>query len=126
MTDKKQIVEAINKAFETNDIEGVLAHCTDDFTFAMVGHKAARGKEEARAFMSGMGDSEPPQFTADRIIVAEDAAVCYGDMKMKEEGGQADYSYCDVYTFQGDKVSELRAFVVRHQNADAGAEKAAA
>ncbi|MBA2379148.1 MAG: nuclear transport factor 2 family protein [Blastocatellia bacterium] len=61
MTDKNQIVGAINNAFETNDIEGVLAHCTDDFTFAMVGHKAASGKDEARAFMSGMGDSEPPK-----------------------------------------------------------------
>ena len=43
---------------------------------------------------------------------------------MIENGTETSYSYCDVYKFSGDKIAELRSFVVKHK-AEGEGEKAA-
>lgn len=114
------IVEKINAAFADNNIEGFLDYCSDDVVWTMVGHKTVNGKKEVRGFMDEMKSAEPPEFTVDRLFSTEDSAVCYGDMKMKDENGElTDYSYCDVYRFSGDKVTELLSYVIKHQDAGA-------
>jgi hypothetical protein len=34
-------------------------------------------------------------------------------MTMNEKGAVVPYSYCDVWRFRGDKLAELRAFVIK-------------
>jgi hypothetical protein len=36
-------------------------------------------------------------------------------MTMKAENEEGNYSYCDIYRFSGDKVSELRSYVVKQK-----------
>ena len=40
----KAIIEKANEAFRNNDIEGLLALCTEDFSWTMVGGPTASGK----------------------------------------------------------------------------------
>jgi limonene-1,2-epoxide hydrolase len=121
----KEIVNEINEAFSRNDTEGFLKHCTDSINWNMVGHKTTSGKESVRSFLEEMKCPEPPVFSVDKMIVTSTSAVCCGDMTMKDaEEAEASYSYCDIYEFTGDKVSEMLSYVIKRQ--DAGTTEAVA
>lgn len=123
----KEIVEKVNASFTEGKSEGFLDHCADDVVWTMEGEKTTNGKAEIRAWMSQMEGMEPPKFTVDKIIAEGDAVVCYGVMSMKgEDGVEGNYSYCDAYTFAGDKIKELRSFIVKHKTEGETSEKAAA
>jgi len=110
---KKQIVEEINKSFTENNTEGFLAHCDENLSWTMVGEKANTGKKAIREWMKGMEDCEPPVFGVTNLVEDGDIVVCSGDMTMKDKDGKGtEYSYCDIYRFSGDKVTELTSFVV--------------
>jgi ketosteroid isomerase-like protein len=110
--DRKDVIERVNAAFTRNDIEGVLSFCTDDFNWTMVGGEAVQGKDAIRRWMAS-GPPEPPNFTVDTVVAEGDFVTVVGDMTMKENGAVVPYAYCDVWRFRGDKVAELRAFVIK-------------
>ena len=61
-----------------------------------------------------MGNMEPPKCTVANIIAEGDFVTTYGDMTKKDKDGKiVPYAYCDIYRFQGDKIVELRAFVIQ-------------
>jgi ketosteroid isomerase-like protein len=112
----KEIVEKVNKAFSEGNTEGFLELCAEDVVWNMEGEKKTTGVKEIREWMSQMDGMEPPKFTVDKLIAEGDSVVCYGTMSMKgEDGKPSDYSYCDAYAFKGDKITELRSFVVKHK-----------
>lgn len=113
------IVKEINDAFTRNNPEGFLAHCSEDLYWNMAGDTEKKGKAAVREWMKQMEGMEAPKFTVDGIFGDADHVACHGQMTMKDqEGKEGKYSYCDVYTFKGDKVSELRSFVVAHKPED--------
>jgi ketosteroid isomerase-like protein len=114
MADRKEIVQRINEAFAENNLEKVLSFCTDDFTWTMVGDTTVKGKDSIRKWMASM-NPEPPTFTIQQTVAEGDAVITRGDMRMQERknGPSIPYSFCDVYRFQGDKVADLTAFVIR-------------
>ncbi len=122
----KEIIEKSNAAFEANRPEDFLALCAEDIEWQMAGEQPQKGKDAIRKFMSSMGDMEPPKINVTSIISEGDRAACYGDMTMKENGVENTYSYCDIYRFSGDKITELNSFVVKHKPESESSEKAAA
>lgn len=47
-------------------------------------------------------------------IAEGDFLTALGDIILKDEDGTAThYSYCDIWRFRGDKIVELRAFVIK-------------
>jgi uncharacterized protein (TIGR02246 family) len=109
----KEIVEQVNAAFAQNNPEGFLSFCADDVEFTMIGDKTVKGKDAVRKWMASM-ESEPPKITVDRVIAEGDFVTAHGNMTMKDKDGKTvPYAYCDIYTFRGDKIIELRAFVVK-------------
>lgn len=113
-SDRKDVIERINQGFAENDLEKVLAYCTDDFTWTMVGDSTVRGKDAVRKWMASM-DPQPPRFTIRRTVAEGDVVITQGDMVMAQErnGPEIPYDFCDIYRFAGDKVAELTAFVIR-------------
>ena len=111
----KEIVERVNAAFEENKPEVFLNYCTEDLRWEMAGDEVRTGKESIREFMAGMGDMQPPKINVTDVIAEGDSAACYGNMTMVENGEETAYSFCDVYRFAGEKISELRSFVVKHK-----------
>ncbi len=111
---RKQIIEEINTSFTRNDMEGFLSHCVEEFSWTMIGEKTNTGKTAIREWMSGMEECEPPVFGVTNLIEDGDIVACNGDMTMKDkDGSETEYSYCDIYRFNGDdKVIELTSFVV--------------
>jgi ketosteroid isomerase-like protein len=109
----KEIVHKIDAAFLEGNIEGFLSHCTDDMAWTIAGETSLSGKAAIREWM-GSTELEPPKLTVDNVIAEGDFATAYGKMTMKgESGADENYSYCDIYRFSGDKVSELTSYVVR-------------
>lgn len=120
------IVNKINDAFTKNDTEGFLAHCTEDLYWAMAGDSEQEGKSTIREWMKQMDGHEAPKFTVDAIFGDDSHVACHGNMTMKDKDGkEGKYAYCDVYTFSGDKVSELRSYVVAQKSDDKNASASA-
>ena len=115
---RKDIVQRINEAFAENNLEKVLSFCTDDLTWTMVGDTTVTGKDAIRKWMASM-NPQPPQFTIHDTIAEGDVVITRGDMRMpdKKNGPAIPYTFCDIYRFEGDKVAELTAFVIRTDKA---------
>jgi uncharacterized protein len=63
---------------------------------------------------------EPPKFRVANFIAEGDFVTALGDLRMKDEDGQAaHYSYWDVWRFRCGKIVELRAFVIKIEVKDA-------
>jgi ketosteroid isomerase-like protein len=121
MANRKEIIQRINQGFAENNLEKVLSFCTEDFTWTMVGDTTVRGKDAIRKWMASM-NPEPPQFTIDSTVAEGDVVITRGDMTMqqKKNGPSIPYAFCDIYRFDGDKVAELTAFVIRTDKANLG------
>jgi uncharacterized protein (TIGR02246 family) len=118
----KEIVRKVDAAFAENNVEGFLSFCADDVEWTMIGEKIVRGKDAIRKWMASM-NAEPPKFTVANVIGEGDFVTAYGEMTMKDKDGETvPYSYCDIYRFRGDKIVELRSFVMKTK---ASASKAA-
>ena len=115
---RKETVQRINQAFAENNLEKVLSFCSDDLTWTMVGDTTVRGKDSIRTWMASM-DPQPPQLSIRQLVADGDVVISQGDMLMQEKknGPSIPYSFCDIYRFQGDKVAELTAYVIRTDEA---------
>ena len=102
-----------NAAIAQGDHEGFLALCTDDTEWTFVGEQSLQGKEAIRQYMAATY-LEPPDVTVDYLIADGDLLTAVGEITMKDKDGKAThYAYCDVWRFRGDKMAELRAFVIK-------------
>jgi ketosteroid isomerase-like protein len=116
-TRNKEIVEKVNASFAANNLEGFLAQCADDVEWTMVGEKICKGKAAIRDWIKAM-PAEPPVFTVATLIGEGDLVMAQGDMTMNEKERKAvPYSYCDIYRFRGDKIVELKSFVIKTEAA---------
>jgi ketosteroid isomerase-like protein len=109
----KDLIEKVNAAFAEGNNEGFLSLCAEDVEWTMVGDRSVKGKDSIRQWMASM-EIEPPKFTVNHIIAEGDIGMAYGDMIMKDKDGKTvPYSYCDIYRFRGDKIAELRSYVIK-------------
>jgi len=121
----KNIVKEINEAFARGDSDTFLTHCKENVTWEIVGEKKTRGKAAVREWMSSMEDLGPPTFTVDKVVADENSVVCFGEMRMKnKEGALEPYAFVDFYEFDGEQISDLRSFLVKHKH-EGAKEKAA-
>ncbi|MCC5652606.1 nuclear transport factor 2 family protein [Nostoc sp. XA013] len=113
MSDKnKAILEEANAAIAQGNYEGFLSFCTDDTEWTFVGDRTLKGKAAVRQWMA-TEYVEPPLNIVANLIAEGDFVTALGDLTIKDEDGKAaDYSYCDIWRFRGDKMVELKAFVI--------------
>jgi len=108
----KAILEAANAAIAQGNYEGFLSFCTDDTEWTFVGDRTLKGKAAVRQWMV-TEYVEPPLNIVANLIAEGDFVTALGDLTIKDEDGKAaHYSYCDIWRFRGDKMVELRAFVI--------------
>jgi uncharacterized protein len=115
---KKAILEAANAAIAEGNYEGFLSFCTDDTEWTFVGDKTLKGKEAVRQWMA-TEYVEPPLNIVANLIAEGNFVTAVGDLTLKDEDGKVThYSYCDVWRFRGDKMVELKAFVIKAEVKD--------
>lgn len=109
----KAILLEGNAAIAEGDNEGFLSHCTDDTEWTFVGDRTLKGKEAVRQYMA-TAYVEPPKFTVEHLIAEGDFLTVVGEITLKDEDGNwVNHSYCDVWRFRGDKIAELKGFVIK-------------
>jgi ketosteroid isomerase-like protein len=109
----KQVLQAANSAITKGDHESFLEHCTEDTQWHFIGERTLSGKDMVRQWMAETY-REPPDFKVDHLINEGDWLTALGEITSKDdEGNEVRYAYCDVWRFEGEKLAELRAFVIR-------------
>lgn len=105
----EQVIDRVNEAFATGDIDGFLTCCADDLTFTMVGEGSLRGKERIGDWMRGL--SRSPRFLIEEVIHAGDRAIVAGFLAV--DGDEEDaLAFCDLYRLRDGRVIELRSYLV--------------
>jgi len=108
----KSILERANAAIAGGDHEGFLVHCTEDTVWTFVGDRTLEGKDAVRQWMDETY-IEPPKFRVVHLITEGDFVAALGEITLKsKDGKEATHSYCDVWRFRGDRMAELKAFVI--------------
>lgn len=114
----KEILKKGNAAIAEGNNEGFLELCTDDTVWTFVGDKILKGKEAVRKWMKETY-IEPPIFNVDQLVAEGDFLTATGEITMKDMNGKAvQYWYCDIWRFRGDKLAELKAFVIEKRSKD--------
>lgn len=109
----KAILLEGNAAIAEGNNEGFLSHCADDTEWTFVGEQTLKGKEAVRQYMA-KAYIEPPKFKVENLIAEGDFLTVLGEITLKDEDGKkTHHSYCDVWRFSGDKIVELKAFVIK-------------
>lgn len=117
----KRVVEQANSAFARNDMEAFLDLCTENIVWTMVGESTITGKKAIREWMKSM-DPGSPTITVDQVVAEGDVAIATGSFRMKDKDGrEAPFDYCDVYRFEGDRIAELKAYVIKKREQGAKA-----
>ena len=108
----KEILMEGNEAIARGDFEGFLVHCTENTVWNFLGDKTLRGKEAVRRWMTE-AYKEPPKFNVRQLIADGEFLAAVGEIRLKDENGKAaEFSYCDVWRFEGSRMAELKAFVI--------------
>jgi uncharacterized protein len=111
MTHKDILIQA-NEAISRGDFEGFLVHCSDDTVWHFLGDQTLQGKEAVRHWMARTY-REPPRFKVRQLIAEGQFVAALGEITLKDEKGRdTEFSYCDVWRFENDRMAELNAFVI--------------
>lgn len=115
----KQIVEKINASFTKNDTEEFLSYCAEDIVWTMAGEKIVVGKDNIREWLASMKGCDPPIFNTEVLIAEGSSVVCSGDSIMKgPDGVESTYKFCDLYQFDGVKVTSLVSFCCKDSSGE--------
>ena len=111
-TSNKTTLEHANAAITRGDIEGFLAHCTDDVRWTTVGEPTIEGKAAVRQWMRATYIA-PPVFSVRQLIAENDMLVALGEIESRDGDGRVvRNAYSDVWRLRDGKLAELHAFVV--------------
>jgi ketosteroid isomerase-like protein len=111
----KTVLEKANAAILKGDFEGFLVFCTEDTEWNFIGDQTLKGKKAVREWMK-TAYKEPPNFKVQHMIADGEFVAALGEITLKSEDGKATlHAYCDVWRFRGDKMAELKAFVIEPQ-----------
>lgn len=115
MKDHKATILAVNAAFEKGSVEDVLALCTPDIAWTMVGMGTWNGADTIRQnWAAMMGDSALPKISVDRIIVDEENGMGDGIVTtQRKDGSTMTVYYCDTYRFNSEgKITEMKSYCI--------------
>lgn len=124
MNNHKATIRAVNAAFQKGNVEEFLALCTPNVRWTMVGMGTWEGADTIRANWTSMMDGAALPLITEELIIAEgDSGMGRGIVTTtRKDGSEMLMYYCDVYRFEGEKISDLDSYCIE-QNA---APKAAA
>ena len=108
----KTILREANAAVARGDNEGFLSFCADDIEWTTIGEETLKGKDALRQWITTTY-VEPPTFTVTHLIAEGEFLTALGEITVKDKDGKGThYTYCDVWRFRGEKMVELKAFVI--------------
>ena len=120
-----ELMRAISAAFNSRDVERIVAHFTEDATFYLargpepVG-RTLRGKAAIREALTQRFKQIPDmRWEHKEYVLAGDRALSVWTVKGKGADGEAlDYQGCDLYEFRGGKIFKKDTYwkIVEHKD----------
>ncbi len=109
----KQTIENVIKAFEENNVEGILEQLTDDAEWHMLNDQTIKGKDAWRTFFGQHPEMTMVSSTTNHIIIDGDQAAVDGEVKCKDKDGNLfDMYYCDLYELRDAKVKKMVTYSI--------------
>lgn len=111
MTNHEETIRNYYAAWVRDDLDAVLALCTQDLTAVNVPIGPIHGKAAARAFFEKFGKGmSQKRYDVERILVSGDVAVVEGVENYLKKGKAVSLPYMSVFKFEGGKISEWRDY----------------
>jgi ketosteroid isomerase-like protein len=113
MERNKQVIRKLNKAFEADDVEGILSCLADDIRWDVASHFTARGKEEFRKQIHNEAFVGPPTITIINEIAEGDYVAVEGRVESKlKTGAPFKAVFHNTYRLENRKVKAMTSYVV--------------
>ena len=108
-------IRAYYAAWVRDDLEAVLALCTDDVVAVNVPIGPVAGKTAVRGFLTRFGEGmSAKRYDVHRILVSGDSAVVEGVESYQKGDRQVRLPYMSTFLFSGEKISEWRDYFDLH------------
>ncbi len=107
----KQLLEEINRAFETSNYSYLEAHITDDVRWTIGTRIQVKGKKEFIEVCRSAPIVDPKFLITNMIVEGDRAAVESIMVAKTPEGKQYQQAVCDIYHFVGDKFDQLTSYL---------------
>jgi uncharacterized protein len=115
MSTRVDLVKAYMAAYAAGDHDAVGALLTDDVVWIVYGHARFEGRA---AFLEEMARGElagPPTINCDRYIDDGDMVCATGTVQAPlADGAFLHLAFSDIFTFRGDLISQLEAYLASH------------
>ncbi len=109
--DHEETVGKYYAAWVRDDLDAVLALCTDDVVAVNVPIGPVRGKKAVREFLEKFGRGmEEKRYEIERILVAGDIAVVEGVENYTKRGKAVSLPYMSLFKFDGERIREWRDY----------------
>ena len=108
-----EILIAANQLVSEGKYEEYLSYLTEDSKWVFVGERTLLGKEAVRQYIREFYLA-PPIFDMERSIEEGEYVTAAGSIALKNaDGSYSHYSYCDIWRFDGGKLAEVTAYVIK-------------
>lgn len=111
--ERKALIEKMNRAFASCDIDFLLDHVTEDIKWEIVGEDTMEGVNDFKDILEKLKDHGGMDITVNEITMGDNRAVVEGTVRLKKPGKRRRYAFCDIYTFQKKKpkIRQLRTYI---------------
>ncbi len=109
---RSQFLVDFNIAFAKADVDFIVAHLSEDFTWDMVGDKILEGKETVRQAMEEMREADVREVRIDSAFTHGKFGAANGEMAFAS--GKR-FAFSDVYQFKkttGTELSRMTSYVL--------------
>lgn len=111
MTEKEKFIQELNDAFAKGDVPYILDCMADDIVWEMIGGNTSSGKTEIEKEMEAMKDIEMLEMKLDKVVTHGKSAAANGFFRLKKNGEEKTYGFCDMYEFSGFKKAKVRKMI---------------
>ncbi|GAB2555287.1 nuclear transport factor 2 family protein [Gracilibacillus alcaliphilus] len=110
----KELMQKINTAFATGDVDFVFNLAAEDIVSNEIGQSITEGKQAFIDKMEGMRGVMAEEYDVYRTVIEGNTAVVEGKMVFEgEEDTTETYFFCDWYTFESDQIKSITAFLIK-------------
>jgi limonene-1,2-epoxide hydrolase len=105
------LINTYYAAWVRDDLEAVLALCTDDLVAVNVPIGPVRGKQAVREFLTKFGRGmQQRRYAVERIIESGDSAMVEGVEHYVRDGKSVSLPYMSRFKFRDGKIAEWRDY----------------
>lgn len=109
--DHEGTIRSYYAAWVRDDLEAVLALCTEDVVALNVPIGPIHGKAAVRAFLNKFGAGlSQKRYDIERVLVSGDVAVVEGVENYEKRGKSVRLPYMSVFRFESGKICEWRDY----------------